>query len=388
MANNPAAEQSSIHRSSSTTATMWAVVLGWALIRLVAGGERVPGTGAPRASGQVDRAADTGFSDKQHAPPQAAAEKGRGRHADTPTQIPSKGWKDILWRTYEEFGKDRVTSVAAGVTYYALLALFPAIAALVSIYGLFADPGTIQDHLSALSGVLPSGALDIIRDQVTRIASKGGGALGFGFIFGLALSLWSANAGMKAVFDALNIVYDEEEKRSFIRLNLQSLTFTLGAIAFLLIALAGIIVLPIILKFIGLGSGTEWLVSLARWPILLIGVVFGLALIYRYGPSRDKAEWKWVTPGGIVAAVLWLAGSMLFSWYVANFGSYNETYGSLGAVIGFMTWIWLSTIIVLLGAEINAETEHQTAKDTTEGIRQPMGARGARVADTIGVAKT
>jgi membrane protein len=390
MANNPAVEQSGKQPSSpSPVMTMWAVVLGWALVRLVAGGERparpMPGRGTPQAAGA--RGADTGFSEKQHAPPQAAGETERGRQADSPTEIPATGWKDILWRTYEEFGKDRVMSVAAGVTYYALLAVFPAIAALVSIYGLFADPATIQEHLNAVSGVMPGGALDIIREQVTRIASQGGGALGFGFIFGLAISLWSANAGMKAVFDALNIVYDEEEKRSFIKLNLQSLTFTLGAIIFLLIAVGGIVVLPIVLDFIGLGSGTEWLLAIARWPVLLIGVVFGLSLIYRYGPSRDKAEWKWVSVGGIVAAVLWLAGSMLFSWYVSNFGSYNETYGSLGAVIGFMTWIWLSTVIVLLGAEINAEMEHQTAKDTTEGDHQPLGTRGAQMADTVGVAK-
>lgn len=334
------------------------------------------------------RGADTGFAEKQHAPPQAAAEKGRGRSADTPTEIPALGWKDILWRTYEEFGKDRVMSVAAGVTYYALLAIFPAIAALVSLYGLFADPVTLQDHLNAMSGVLPSGALDIIREQVTRIASQGGGTLGVSFVIGLAIALWSANAGMKAVFDALNIVYDEEEKRSFIKLNMMSLSFTLGAIFFILLAIAGIVVLPILLDFLGLRESVEWLLSLARWPVLLIVVVFGLSLIYRYGPSRDKAEWKWVTPGGVVAAVLWLVVSMLFSWYVANFGSYNETYGSLGAVIGFMTWIWISSVVVLLGAEINAEMEHQTAKDTTEGAHQPMGARGAQMADTVGVAKS
>jgi membrane protein len=395
MADNPAIQQPGARQSSSSTVTtMWAVVLGWALVRLVVGGERSTPTQVGRSSsyptqsrGQA-RNADSDFTEKQHAPPQAADEKGRGRSADTPTEIPARGWKDILWRTYEEFNKDRVMSVAAGVTYYALLALFPAIAALVSIYGLFADPGTIQDHLNTLSGVLPGGALDIIREQVTRIASQGSGKLGFGFVFGLGLSLWSSNAGMKAIFDALNIVYGEEEKRSFIKLNVLSLSFTLGAIAFILIALAGIIVLPIALNFIGLGSGTEWLVSIARWPILLIGIVVGLSLIYRFGPSRDKAEWRWVTPGGIVAAVLWLAVSMLFSWYVANFGSYNETYGSLGAVIGFMTWIWLSTTVVLLGAEINAEMEHQTAKDTTEGAHQPMGARGAQMADTVGVAKS
>lgn len=397
MANNPVVQQPGSPQGASAMATMAAVVVGWALVRLVAGGERRP---APR-SRQPSTARDSqaragssqqrgaGFSEKQHTDPHAAAnEKGRGREAQGPTDIPTKGWKDILWRTYEEFGKDRVTSVAAGVTYYALLAVFPAIAALVSIYGLFADPATIQEHLNTVSGVLPGGALDIIREQVTRIASQGGGALGFGFIFGLLLSLWSANAGMKAVFDALNIVNDEEEKRSFIHLNLVSLSFTIGAILFLLGALGGIIVLPIIFNFIGFGGSTEWLLSLLRWPILLAGVTLGLSLIYRFGPSRDRAEWRWITPGGIIAAVLWVGVSMLFSWYVSNFGSYNETYGSLGAVIGFMTWIWLSSIVVLLGAEINAEMEHQTVKDTTEGARQPLGTRGAKMADTVGVAKT
>ncbi len=371
---------------------MAAIVVGWALVRLVAGGGRhhAPASAAHRVRhpGQTSPQGDTGFTEKQHADPNAAAaEGGRGREADNPTEIPAKGWKDVLWRTYEEFNKDRVMSVAAGVTYYALLAVFPAIAALVSIYGLFADPATIQDHLNAMSGILPGGALQVIGEQVQRIASQGGGALGFGFIFGLVISLWSANAGMKAVFDALNIVNDEEEKRSFLRLNLTSLTFTLGAILFIIVALGGIVVLPILLNFIGMGGSMEWLLSLMRWPVLLIGVTFGLSLIYRFGPSRDKAEWRWVTPGGLIAAVLWIGVSMLFSWYVSNFGSYNETYGSLGAVIGFMTWIWLSSIVVLLGAEINAEMEHQTVKDTTEGVQEPMGTRGAKMADTVGVAK-
>jgi len=378
---------SSRQENKSVTGTMWAMILGWIFLRLVAGGSRSSDARrAPR--GESKPGADgRGFEGKEHAPASARNESGRGREADGPTDIPARGWKDILWRVYEEFGKDRVTSVAAGVTYYTLLAIFPAIAALVSIYGLFADPGTIQNHLTALSGVMPSGALDIVREQVTRIASKGGGTLGLSFVIGLAISLWSANAGMKALFDALNIVYDEDEKRSFIALNVQSLGFTLGAITFLLLSVAGIVVLPILLKFIGLGQSTEWLLSLARWPILLVVVVLALAVLYRYGPSRDKATWKWVTPGGITAAVLWLAVSMLFSWYVSNFGSYNETYGSLGAVIGFMTWIWLSAIVVLVGAEINAEVEHQTAKDTTEGPRQPLGTRGARMADTLGPAK-
>jgi len=318
---------------------------------------------------------------------QFETEKDRGRAASSPTEIPAKGWKDIVWRSYEEMNKDRILAVAAGVTYFGLLALFPAITALVSMYGLFADAATINDHLTAMSGFLPGGALDVIGDQVKRITAQGEGTLGFAFFFGLALSLWSANAGMKALFDALNVAYDEEEKRGFFALNLASLTFTLGAIAFVLLAVGGIVVIPIVLNFIGLGPVVEWILWLARWPALLVVIITGLAVLYRYGPSRDKAEWRWITPGSIFAALVWIVASMLFSWYVSNFANYNETYGSLGAVIGFMTWMWLSTTIVLVGAEVNAEIEHQTKKDTTAGPAQPLGERGAEMADTVGESK-
>ena len=318
---------------------------------------------------------------------QGETEKDRGRAASSPTEIPAKGWKDIVWRSYEEMNKDRILAVAAGVTYFGLLALFPAITALVSMYGLFADAATINDHLTAMSGFLPGGALDVIGDQVKRITAQGEGTLGFAFFFGLALSLWSANAGMKALFDALNVAYDEEEKRGFFALNLASLTFTLGAIAFVLLAVGGIVVIPIVLNFIGLGPVVEWILWLARWPALLVVIITGLAVLYRYGPSRDKAEWRWITPGSIFAALVWIVASMLFSWYVSNFANYNETYGSLGAVIGFMTWMWLSTTIVLVGAEVNAEIEHQTKKDTTAGPAQPLGDRGAEMADTVGESK-
>jgi membrane protein len=386
----PPSQHSNEEATPSYTAILLAAAAGWALLKLVSGGGRVPAPVQGSHRQRTESAEETvrASASERHAPVSAASEPGRGRQADTPTEIPVKGWKDILWRTYEEFSADRVMSIAAGVTYYALLALFPALAALVSLYGLFADPATIRDHLVTLSNILPSGAIDIIGEQVSRIASTGEDTLGVSFVIGLGVSLWSANAGMKAFLDALNVVYDEDEKRGFIALNLRSLAFTLGAVVFILVALAGIVVVPVVLAFVGLASSTEWLLAIARWPILLTGVTLGLAVVYRYGPSRDQAKWKWVTPGSIVAAVLWLAVSMLFSWYAANFGSYNETYGSLGAVIGFMTWIWISSVVVLLGAEINAEMEHQTAKDTTEGSHQPMGARGAQMADTVGVAKS
>jgi membrane protein len=234
--------------------------------------------------------------------------------------------------------------------------------------------------------VLPDGALQIIGDQVTRIASQKS-TLGFAFLGGLAISLWTANAGMKAMFEAMNVVYQEDEKRSFLELNLRTLGFTLGAIAFLLLALAAIVVVPIVLNYVGLQSGAELALSLLRWPLLFIVVLFALAVLYRYGPSRRNAQWKWITGGSLVAAILWLSGSLLFSWYVASFGNYNATYGSLGAAVGFMTWIWLSATIVLLGGEVNAEMEHQTAKDTTVGQPKPLGSRGAHMADTVGKAK-
>jgi membrane protein len=324
-------------------------------------------------------------SQKQKAdkPSAAVGSRSDGKDAETPAKIPAQGWWQIAKRTYQEFTSDHVTSVAAGVTYFVLLAIFPAIAALVSIYGLFADPATIGSHVQSLSSVLPGGAVEIVGEQINRITSSGEGALGFAFFFGILTALWSANAGVKALFEALNIIYEEDEKRGFIRLNLTSLAFTLGGIGFVLLALGAIVVLPIVFDFIGMASTVEWLIAIGRWPILLIALGLGLSLIYRFGPSRDEPKWRWVTPGGVIAAFLWLVASLLFSWYAANFGSYNETYGTLGAVIGLLTWIWISSIIILLGAEINAESEHQTAADTTKGPPRPLGARGAEMADKV-----
>jgi membrane protein len=365
---------------------LWTFVLAGALLALLVS-KRPAGEPARPSGIAPEDAADSREPTlgELEASRQRAFEPNRGRRASTPSEIPAKGWKDVLWRTWEGFNSDRILSVAAGVTFYALLALFPAVAALVSLYGLFADRATVGEHLSLLSGVLPEGALEIIGDQVTRIAGQKSN-LGFAFFGGLLVSLWTANAGMKAMFEAMNVVYGEDEKRSFVTLNVRTLGFTLGAIGFLLLALTGIVVVPIILNYIGFPSGAEQAVSMLRWPILFVIALFVLAVLYRYGPSRRQARWKWITGGGVLAATLWLSGSLLFSWYVANFGNYNATYGSLGAVVGFMTWIWFSVTIVLLGGELNAEMEHQTAKDTTVGRPKPLGARGAHMADTVGKA--
>jgi membrane protein len=306
-----------------------------------------------------------------------------GHHAERPQDFPARGWWQILKRTVRQASEDRLLTEAAGVTFYTLLALFPAIAALVSIYGLFADRATIGGHLEMLSGVVPGGGMQLIEEQVARLNAQPQQALGFGALFGLALSLWSANQATKAVFDALNVVYEEKEKRGFLKLTAVTLMFTLGGVVFALVAVAAVVVLPVVLNLIWLGGAAEWVLRLARWPILLLAVGFMLACIYRFGPSRARAKWRWVTWGSAVASILWLLVSLGFSFYVANFGSYNETYGSLGAVVGFMTWIWISSAVVLLGGELNAEMEHQTARDTTTGREVPMGLRRARMADTV-----
>jgi membrane protein len=313
-----------------------------------------------------------------------AAEEGHGRHASAPWQIPWAGWKDILWRTYARIGDDRLLAVAAGVVFYGLLALFPALTAIVSLYGLFAKASTISEHLSLVSGVLPGGAVGIIEEQVNTIVAKGDAKLSFAFASSLAVALWSTNAGMKAVIDALNVAYGEKEKRGFIKLNLVSLALTGGAILALLVALGAIVVLPLILSYIGLGGWTEFLLRFLRWPVLLCLVILALAALYRFGPSRESPRWEWLTAGSGFAAVAWLVGSALLSWYLANFANYDATYGSLGAAIGMMIWMWMSSIVILLGAELNSEIEHQTARDSTTGHERPLGQRGAAMADTVG----
>jgi membrane protein len=317
-----------------------------------------------------------------------ARESGRGRRARAPWHIPGKGWKDILWRVYASVNDNRLLAVAAGVTFYSVLAIFPAVAAFVSLCGLIADASTIDAHLSLVAGILPGGALDILHEQLTKLAAKSNAKLGVGFVFGLGVALWSANAGMKAIIDALNVVYDEKEKRSFIRLNLLSLLFTLLAILSLMVALGVVIVAPLVLSFAGLPSISGLLISVLRWPLLLLLAALALAAIYRCGPSRREARWQWLTFGSVAAAVAWLLSSVLFSWYIASFGAYNATYGSLGAAVGMMMWMWISAIVILLGGELNAEIEHQTARDSTVGTDQPLGRRGAIMADTVGAARS
>jgi len=268
-------------------------------------------------------------------------------------QISLSGWKIILGRLYEQFTGDRLLAIAGGVVFYALLALFPAITAFVSLYGLFTEPSTITAHLALVEELMPSAAFNILREHANRVAERGTTQLGLASVVALLFAIWSANAGTKAIMDALNVVYGEKESRSFLKFNVVSLILTLGTMAALLVALGAVVVLPLLLAAFGVGFIGE--LEMLRWPLLLALVLAGLAVLYRFGPSRRPPHWSWLSTGAATAAVGWLASSALLSWYLSNFADYDAIYGSLGALVGLMIWMWISTIVILLGAELDSE---------------------------------
>lgn len=298
--------------------------------------------------------------------------------------MPRAGWRDILWRVWEEQGGDNVSIVAAGVAFFGFLAIFPGLAALVSIYGLVADPVQVEQQFQAMGGLLPPEAQGILLDQARSLATAPPQGLSVGFAVSLLLTLWSASKGMTALMTALNIVYDEEERRGMVAYYATALALTLGAILIVVAMLVLVVAVPAVMAALALSGPLAWLVSLARWPILAIGLMLWLAVLYRFGPSRNQPKWRWVSWGAAVAAVVWLLGSIAFSLYVANFGSYNETYGSVAAVVVALLWFNLGTWAILIGGELNAEMERQTARDTTIGLPRPLGRREAYVADTVG----
>lgn len=312
-----------------------------------------------------------------------SARDDRGRSAESPAQMPKRGWRDIALRVKERLGEDNVSIIAGGTAFFVLLGLIPALAAMISIYGLIANPSDIQAQFAALAQVMPSEVRTILEEQMTRISSERKTA-GVAALVGIALALWGAGAAMKTAINALNIIYREEEKRGYVKLTLTALGLTLVFVIFGAVSVGLIVALPPILETVGLGSVAKTAGSLLRWPLLLAVALIGLAVLFRYGPSREDPQWKWVSPGAIVATLLWVAGSALFAVYAQNFGSYNKTYGSLAAVVVMMMWLYISALVMLLGAEINAETEHQTARDSTTGDSKPLGRRGARMADTVG----
>jgi membrane protein len=310
----------------------------------------------------------------------------RGRLAPSPWRMTWLGWKDILARTLAETFDDRLLSLAGGVAFFTLLAIVPGLSVLVSLYGLVAANAFDANQLVGLLAVLPSGAREIILEQAQRLAAKPGGDLSFNLALSLIVAAWSANAAMKGLFDGLNVIYDEAEKRSFVRLNAVSLCLTLGGIVLLMSALFVIAVMPALIRSLPLSSAIETGLVIARWPVFFAAGGLSIAILYWIGPSRRPARFVWVLPGALLAALLWGLASAVFSWYVSKLGDYTAAYGSLATVIVFMTWLWISAAVVLLGAEFNSELEHQVALDTTVGEARPMGMRGAVVADNVGPA--
>ncbi len=308
----------------------------------------------------------------------------RGREATTPREIAKRGWKDILLRVKDRIGNDNLSIIAAGVAFYLFLALFPGIGAGVSLLGLVMQPADVERFVASASGVLPAEALALVRDQVHDVVSTSSRTLGWSLLVGIGLAVWSATAGVKAVMTALNIAYDEREARGFIRYYAVAILLTLGAIVFAVIALGLVAAVPLVLRWLTIPEYLTNLLNAVRWVILGGMFVAALAVLYRFAPSRREPQWRWVSWGAVVATLLWLAGSALFSLYVTHFAGYNKTYGALAAIVILLTWFYLTAFVVLLGAELNAEMEHQTRVDSTTGRPKPMGMRGAHMADTLG----
>ena len=312
----------------------------------------------------------------------------RGRDADTPLEIPAKGWKDILLRVKDEIAEDHVGLIAAGVAFYGLLALFPAITALLAIGGLVVAPAEIVAAMDQMRGLVPDEVMEIIVGQATAVAGSREGGLGLAALVGILVALWSASKGMASLMEGMNVAYDEEETRGFFTLNAVKLGLTVFLIFGLIVAIISILGVPIVVNVLGANPALEALGTALVWALLFGMTIFGLAVIYRYGPSRDKPEFAWISVGSVAACVIWLIGSAGFAFYVGNFGSYQESFGALAGVVVLLMWFWISAYIVLLGAELNAEMEAQTARDTTVGPDEPMGQRGATKADELGEAQT
>ncbi len=306
------------------------------------------------------------------------------RHrAGKPSQIPIKGWKDIASRVKDQLPEDHVPIISAGIAFYFFLALFPALAAAFSVYGLVMDPAQVMQQMNQLANVLPEQAHQMIGDILEQQSERSGTALGWSLILSVLISLWSANKGTKAVFEGVNIAYNQMDDRGFFKKNAITLLFTLGGIVVGLLALAVIAVFPALVDQIGLPSTVETIIQLLLWPILALIVMFSLATIYKVAPFRESPQFKWTSWGAIIATMFWVAGSLLFTLFVTNFGNFDETYGAFAAVIILMLWFFLTAFVILLGAEINSEMEHQTSRDTTTGEDQPMGQRGGYHADHV-----
>jgi len=271
-----------------------------------------------------------------------------------------RSWWQLPLRVFEKLVANHASMLAAGVAFWVFLALFPALVALVSLYGLIADPAAIQRHLDALAGVLPQAALGVLTDQLQSITAHSNTTLSFTLVFSLAFSWWSASSALKAIMEALNVAYGERDRRGLLRFNLEALLLTLGSMGMTILALVGVVAVPIVLRFVdalGLPHELGDLLALVRWPILAGFVLVGLAVLFRFGPGRARPKWRLISWGSVVTTALWLLGSALFSFYVSRFNTYDRTYGSLAAVVVLLLWLYGSALVVILGAQLDAEIE-------------------------------
>ncbi|MCG9758566.1 YihY family inner membrane protein [Pseudoalteromonas sp. S4498] len=306
-----------------------------------------------------------------------------GFNADRPSDIPALGWWDVSKRLYHSLSQDNLSLVAAGVAFYALLAIFPALAAVVSIYAYFSSPTEMVDQLLPLIELLPASSQEIMLQQLKALTQKSQASLSLGAIFTLFLTIWSSSKGCQALITACNITYHEHNKRQFLQALVVRFLFSVGAIFVAIVALSIIGILPIVLNLVGFTTALDSVIQLITWSILAVLFHFSLAFVYRYAPHRRAAKWRWITLGSFTATGLWILASLGFSYYVAQFASYNETYGSLGGVVIMMMWLYLSAYIIIFGAALNASAELQTLKDSTVGPAKTRGQRGAFVADNL-----
>jgi membrane protein len=339
------------------------------------------GSDGAAAAGGLGGAAGGGPGASHETDPAAVTDNQHGRQADLPQQIPPRGWKDIAKRTAKEIKQDQVPLLSAGVAFYTLLSLFPAIIAGVSIYGLVADPATVQAQINELTNLLSPETATLVGNQLEQVTSGAGGALGLATVVGILTALWSASSGMKALITGVNLAYDESESRKFVKLRGLALLLTLGAMVVLAVALFLIVGFPALAD--SWPTALRWVASVLRWVLLAALLVVGLAVLYRYAPDRDEPKWTWASWGSGIATLLWVLASIGFSVYANSFGNYNKTYGALAGVIILMFWLFLTSFVVLVGAELNTEMELQTAKDTTAGATRPMGERDAHAADHV-----
>ncbi|UOY03010.1 YihY/virulence factor BrkB family protein [Blastococcus sp. PRF04-17] len=339
---------------------------------------------AARRAAALQAKAEPPSGDSGRLPPGAPGpDELPGLHAEKPTQIPWQGWKQVLKRAWAENKADNMPIIAGGVAFFGFLSIFPALIALISIYGLVASPETVERQIDDLAAQLPEDAAGVIGTQLDAIVDNSGSALSISLVISILAALWSASGGVGNMVTAINLAYDEVEARSFVKLKLTSLALTLGAIVFVLITFSLVAVVPQVIEALPLGVVGTILAQVARWVLLLAVFAGSLAVLYRVAPDRDNPRFAWVSLGAVIVTVIWAIVSVGFAIYVDNFGSYDKTYGAIAGVIVLMLWLYLTCYLVLLGAEINSEAEHQTAQDTTTGEPQPMGVRGAQVADTL-----